>query len=132
MGAFDKDKEIGLRADIVLGLRAPFVLFAVETDGELIETKYGDAQRVFMGVATLGPNNQPGSGLWVNTIASAVVEKLADIEPDELPAICLLARVPVTREDGRTIDALTIQYVSEYHGQAVDLPPRRRSLTPRG
>lgn len=126
MGAFDRDKQSGLRADLALGEGKPFVLWAVENDGEVIETRIGDAPVIHFAASPLSSGNRPGRAIWVNTVASAIVEKLGKVEDGELPAVCMLSRVDVTREeDGRTVRALVLQYVEDWNGPAVPVDARK-------
>lgn len=123
MGAFDRDKQSGLRADRVLGLDKPFVLLAVEYDGETIETVHGDAERVQLCAVPLNADGMPAAPpFWCNTVASAIVEKLRELDDSELPAVCMLTKV---QSAARGVVALVIQYVAEYDGDAIDVPARR-------
>lgn len=119
MGAFDKDREMGMRADVFLGVNKPFVLLDVAYDGDTQETKYGDAEIVRLAVAPMVGDN-PGRPAWVQTVAIAVVEKLRKLDDDELPAVCMLARVDTKTRTG----VLVIQYLGPWSGGAITAPER--------
>lgn len=120
MGMFDKDKEYGRRLDVVVAEGEPFLLLDAYLDGT-IPTQLGDAVLARLAICRLQGNGQAGPVMECNTVASAIVEKVREAEPEDFPAVCELGRVQ--GRYGRP--ALVISFLSAWEGQAPAAPARR-------
>lgn len=110
MGAFDKDKEYGLRLDQEISLGSHFVLWDARLPGRSIATKIGEAEVCEMDVSHL---EDPSNKITVNTVAAAIVDKFRDgVDADEVPCVCKLLKVPSRFGN----DALVINYIKPFDG----------------
>ena len=118
MGAFDRDKQFGNRLDLAFAVNVPFALVDVTFTGETIETDTREAEQVTLTVARLTASPEGGyiaaPAFQSTTIAQAIVDKLRDIDDDELPCVVELRKVPSKRS--RTGEALVLQYVGPWTG----------------
>lgn len=114
MGMFDKDKQFGNRLDTMFPLGTPFALFGAELTGETITTKLGESEVAAVRVARLdgSATNAIPPVLEARTIASAIVDKVRDAEPDDFPALVELRRVP----SSYGTSALVLQFLAPYTG----------------
>lgn len=111
MGAFDKDKEYGVRLDQEVELNQHFILWDAALPGRTIDTSIGEAEVCEL---VISHTATPEDKTTVNTVAAAIVDKFRNgVEPDEVPAVCKIMRVP--SRFGQP--ALVVQYVKPYTPQ---------------
>lgn len=131
MGMFAKDKQFGRRLDTTVGLNNPFVLLDAYLTGDNIPTVHGDAAVARLSVCRItGEHPDPATGEMVPTlsrpldcytVASAIVDKIKDAEPDDFPAIVELDRVTSRNYDR---DALVVVFLAPHTGPAPAAPAR--------
>lgn len=83
MGMFDKDKEIGLILQSTFNQGEHFVLWGAEVTREDFPTEIGPAAQVTMEVSKA---EQPREKFSVTTLASAIVAKVREADPEDFPA----------------------------------------------
>lgn len=93
-GAFGKDKAFGNRIDLVFAIGEPFLVLGAKIEEETIPTTYGDAEAATLLCQKINPDTGAPQGppLRCVTVASAIVEKAKELQPDELAAgpVCQL------------------------------------------
>lgn len=113
MGMFDKDKEYGNRIDSAFPIGVPFLLLGAELPGRTVSTRFGDAEAAELLVARLRDGYQDGSEFVCTTVATAIVNKVREAEPDDFPAVVELRHEHSSK--WRT-SALVLQFVAPYQG----------------
>jgi hypothetical protein len=86
-GAFTKDKKFGNRLDLTMAIGEPFLLLGAIPD-EPVETKFGmsDSAKLLVQKINAETGAPQGAPLRVVTVASAIVEKVLALTPEELAA----------------------------------------------
>lgn len=128
MGMFDKDKEIGLVLTRAFARGEHFILLSTSITREDFPTKYGPSPQATLRVR----NMQTRQEFEVTTLASAIVSKVREADPEDFPAIVFWTEAPTTRTQDGT--ATVLQYVGPLGGpRAVadhDADPGRESGDP--
>jgi hypothetical protein len=109
--AWKKDQEIGNILGVEFsaeGEGSMFLLVAAKLTGEVVATKYGDAQQAGMLVRKLDVDRQPiGPVFEVKTVESAIVAKLSELTPDDVPAIVRYHTVASKQRGGSPAKVIT-------------------------
>lgn len=124
MGMWTKDREYrGRRIDSYCGIGAEFLVMDAWLPGETIETSIGPAEIARLIVAKVtgeAPHRETGEIVrtfgrpqLVYTVASAIVDKVRDAEPDDFPVIAELEHVTSRQHQTR---ALVMTLVCEHDG----------------
>lgn len=112
-GAFQKDKAFGNRLDQTIALHEPFLLLGGKIEAEKQDTKFGEAEVAKLLVQKLNRDTGAPQGppIRCNTVASAIVEKVKALTPDELAAgpVCQLQHVQSKRQGGN--QALVMSWI---------------------
>lgn len=130
-GAFDKDRQFGNRLDRTFALNEPFLLLGAKRTGGQIDTAYGpaDVMEILAQKLNHETGNPQGQPIRVNTVLSAVVEKLDALTEEELHKgpIVQLEAVPAKSRGGRVVTVLSLvrfadeDQVKEFGASAADV-----------
>lgn len=112
-GAFGKDLKYGTRLDQMFALNEPFLLLGGKIEDEKVSTTFGEAEVAKLLVQKLDhETGQPkGPPFRVNTVLSAVVEKIKALTPEELAngPIVELRAVAAKSRGGKTVTVMSLQ-----------------------
>lgn len=110
-GAFTKDKKFGNRLDQVVALHEPFLLLG-GVDDEPVETVHGMSDSVKVLIQKINPETGAPQGppIRANTVASAIVEKVKALTPEELAAGPVV-QLQHVQSKGRGTTALVMSWI---------------------
>lgn len=117
MGMFDKDKEIGLLLTSFFQQGEQFILWGATIDDTPMQTKYGlsDVARL-----KVSKKDDPRQEFEVTTVASAIVAKVTDAEPDDFPALVMWRQAPSERSASGL--ATVLQFIAAWGGSRASTP----------
>lgn len=95
MGMFDKDKTFGLRLDELVPQGEEFTLWNAKVSDQTVDTRFGPAEQAELEITRKGSRER----MTVATIASAIVNKIKEQEPGDLPAVVCWLRVNTAAQE---------------------------------
>lgn len=116
MGMFDRDIAFGgVRADEVLAVDEPFVLWDCAIGAINVPTSFGRADKATLVISVLKEDGTPDDPMDVRTFASSITDKVKRKRDGDLPAVCRVHHVPSSF--GK--DAYVLTFIKRWKGEVL-------------